>query len=459
MKQDDCNPFAAFDNLVIDNIASFLSLHSTYRLVCACQAYLGFRKSDDVLTPEWFIRRTFQSIDDLELLPLDQESNEKFFLAETFPQMIKCRLIPKFCISSNSCGNGQYLADMLDVSPDSVYTQWMAMFLARLWYLAQRHAKGRSQNNTYTYPQVLLWDFLHAARIMGFCGIPQHDRVFHLHCHLYETIVYATTIELCSIVDPDAASRIEEMALTDIRRLLQQVIESLLVESNDDDAYQRIYSYLRIPNPRAMLDDCDSDEESWYKEEVMEDLSFHGEERISFVGNSDLHVSNHLNDSTGQQFDVLSDIVIEYEQIMEDLHEIYEDITNYSLQDFGVQQTSSRLSSSSQCPPPTLLSRSLHQMGLPQQQKCTNSAIKFVQSLLEGIHFGSAIEVKVRKKSMPDMIFDYGIIFDQNGTVWRGSVLSSDEPDNHGNDDESLLYAMEQTSDEEYIPSDDDTIE
>jgi hypothetical protein len=465
MRQDEDTPFVAIDNLVIEKIASYLSLHSIYQLVCACYANSILRKIE-LLTPEWFIRRTFLPSDDLEVLPLDEESTEKFFLAETFPQMLKCRLIPNFCMSSNSCGIGQYLSDLLDVSPDSVYTEWMAMFLARLWYLAQRHAEGRSKDTKYSYPQILLWDFLHAARIMGCCGIPFHDQVFQLHSHLYETIVFVTTIEICHLVDPDAASRIEDMTLTDIRCLFQQIIESLLVESIDDDACQQIYSYLRTPYSNFLLDESDTEEEKWYMEGAMENLSFSEGEQMPYTDDSHCDVPDHVDDSHVRHFDALSDINMEHRQIIENLHEIHDEIAKYTLQDFGIHQMSTRLLSSSRRPPMMLLSRSLCQMGLPQQQKFTDSVIKFVLYLIEGIHFGSAIEVKVRKASLPKMIFDYGVIFDQNGTVWRGIVLSSDELESYhkvndydvhdDDDDESLPYEMENSSDEEYIPSDEE---
>lgn len=420
-----CSTFMDLDGLVVDHIASFLNFHSIYSWVCAHRGI-----SNDVLTPEWFFQQTLPSRDDFEILPLDDDSQERFYLAETFPQMRKCHFIPKFCIANTSRGIHS-LARWLDVDPNSVYVERIAMIMGRLSWLIGEHADARGSSAALAgvhgtgVTTVCLWDVVCAARFFGFSGVPDHDQVFQLELPAADNFRnFLTTEECCAFVDLEGTSTFDASITAVIRRQMKRFVEMLLTsELDQDEIVEHVTDNLGFESFDA-YHDFDIDDDSLFMEdplpvEVFDDVMFN-------------HEYNHF--------------MLEYNKTMDILRTLHCDLDNFELRDFGICVRGSQMPRSHQLSQSGLVAL-LEEMDTMYPIECayTEPALRFIRVLIEGIHYGSAVEVKVRKRGLVDFTWDYGVLFSDNGTSWRSLVLS---------DDDDQMF--EDGQDEEYSLSDED---
>ena len=431
---DDCNRccsiFMGLDGLVVDHIASFLNWQSIYSWVCA---YRGLE--NEVLSPEWFFQQTLPSRDEFEILPLDEDSQERFYLAETFPQMRKCHFIPKFCMTNTSIGIHS-LARWLDVDPNSVYVERIAMIMGRLLWLMREHAHARGISAALVgvhgrgIANVFLWDVICAARFFGFSSIPDHDQVFEFEVPVTDKFRhFLTTEECCSFIDLEGASTFETASTAMIRRHMKRFVEMLLPsELDQDDIVELITENLGFNSFEArtfpLEHDFDIDDDALFMEELLP---------VEVIDDA---MFNHEYDHFMLKFDKAIDI----------LRTLHSDLDNFDLRDFGICERWSQLPRARRLSQRGLLAHmeeleQLHPIGCVY----TDSALRFIRVLIEGIHFGSAVEVKVQKRGLVDVTWDYGVLFSENGTSWRCLLLSDDDE-----------RVFDEDEDEGYTLSDDD---
>jgi hypothetical protein len=415
-----CDAFAVLDDLAVDHIASFLNLHAIYRWVCACKG-----ESTRVLSAEWFFRQSLLLSHGVEwdVLPLDEDAQERFYLAGMLPQMRMSQFIPKFCVKNPSFGIG-HIAKWLDVDPSSIYVESIALFLGRLLDLAQRHAVFR-----VGYSNVYLWDVLWAARFFGFSTIPDHDRVFEIDSPRDGGHSFVTTGELCStILDPVTVSALDHASVNVMRSHMRSVLEELMLEELDDGGVERIVTNMFDTLPTVPMDQNDNiDMESW----LLEQLEYDCDEEWSTS-----EWQRQQDRSIGEQ------VKIEFHRMIENLRSLYLEIDDYDLEDFGVCLPVHRLKSS----PSELLSY-LKEMGSLQRQKYTNSAVKFIQMLIADIHFGSAVEAKIKKKGPVEQIFEFGVLFGENGTSWKTLLFAEDVDQMSDVEDDDEDYCLSEDED------------
>ena len=72
----------------------------------------------------------------------------------------------------------------------------------------------------------------------------------------------------------------------------------------------------------------------------------------------------------------------------------------------------------------------------------SDSAVRFIQVLIEGIHFGSAVEARVRKRGLVDVTWDYGVLVSANRTSWKCLVISDDDDQMNDDDDDDEVMTM-----------------
>ena len=425
MSEDDttncCETFSSLDGLVVDHIASFLNVHSIYSWVCAHRGALN-----QVLSPEWFFYQTLPSRDKFEILPLDSDARELFYLAEAFPQMRKCRFIPKFCVKKKSMGI-QSLAEWLDVDPNSVYVESIAMLMGRLFGLVRDASECREIGGERPF-NVFLCDVLCAARIFGFSDVPDHDQMFRFDTPLGDARrPFLTIEECCSLVDSEDETSFDVASISVIQRQMQRFVKMLMTSPDHDSEYIDELTMEDLYDESWELpvnDTFDMDIDTWFIDQLVQ--------------------TDDVDDAQMEQ--ARNHFMLEGNKTMDYLKTLHSDLPGYDLIDFGICERRSQL-------PPW---RRLSQDGLKKHLKdleefeyikrvCSNSALRFIQELIEGIHFGSAVEVKVRKRGLVDVTWDYGVLFSANGTSWKCLVISEDDDQIDDDDD-----------DDDYNLSDDD---
>ena len=417
---DHCEGFTCLDELAVDHIASFLNLHSIYRWVCASKG-----AATDVLSPEWFFRKTLVSPDEFEILPLDETAQERFYLAETVRQMRKCRFIPKFCYEHSSGGGIQHIAKWLEVDPASVYVERIAMLMERLVWIAQKHAHPRNR--------LRLQDFIAAARVFGFRCLPQHDRIFQFDFSPFESHRFTTITEWCALQYESSGNIpfVDCSSASVFRAHMCGGVEKAMMLEFSDDTLIDVISYDLLLEPCHTIDmenDDGVDIEDW----LMGSLT----EMPGRDGRSEEYQQRH-------GFSVKEQAKIEFNKYRETLQALHREVEHYEMEDFGVCIASPQLSSDG------LVSymRDQSRDGL----RYTDSAFKFVQLLIEEVHFGSVVEVKVKKQGSIKATWDYGVLFGTNGTTSRNLRLSDDEEDQMTEDDDD--------DDEDYVDGDDALME
>jgi hypothetical protein len=142
----------------------------------------------------------------------------------------------------------------------------------------------------------------------------------------------------------------------------------------------------------------------------------------------------------------LSHSMLEINTKMDNLRTLHSDLENCDLSDFGICARRLQLPSSHRLSQSGLVAH-LEELEKPQPQVCvyTDSASRLIQMLMEGIHFGSAVKVKVRKKGLIDITWDFCVLVAANGTSWKCLTLSDD-----------VNQMIDDEDDEDYTLSDDD---
>ena len=275
---------------------------------------------------------------------------------------------------------------------------------------------------------MFLWDVLCAARIFGFSDIPEHDQVFQFELPASEACNFLTAEECCSLVDPGRVFSIDTASTSEIRVQMQRFVKILLTTSlslDQDDTDELIMDNLRSDSCILPLDDnFNMGVDAWLAEQAVPWHAF-SEAQID-------EARNHF--------------MLEFNKKLDNLGALHGDLENYELSDFGVCERRLQLPYSHRLSQSGLMAH-LEELERPQPIKCmyTDSAVRFIRVLIEGIHFGSAVEVKVRKKGLIDDTWDFGVLFASNGTSWKCLILS---------DDDDLM--IEDDGDGDYSLSDDD---
>jgi hypothetical protein len=366
-----------------------------YRWTSACEG-------TTLLSPEWFFQNSLSCDDDdddfhFQVLPLHDNDREYFYLAETMNQMRKCRFIPKYCFEHRSLGISS-IASFLQVDPNSVYAERIAMLIGRLVHNAQiLMARAGARNS------VNLWDIVTASQAFGFHGqLPPHDELFKVFNDRGEHD-FLTIFEIGGGQDSQRSS-VDYYEET--MRQASCYLETL--HKDFDLTYARDYVMDSVLETIYVVDveDEDTDTEEWLAS--IDAFSVWDED------DDDKQVAHHIRMYGTSPQDLVE---VEVPIIHERLRVQHERFCEMSWEDFGVCMARSRLSIDK-------LKRCVRAVS---EKGWSDSAVRFFQLLIEEVHFGAVVEAKVIKEGPTDATWDYGVLLGKNGTILRNLRLSEDE--------------------------------
>jgi hypothetical protein len=339
---------------------------------------------------------------------MDEDARERFYLTEQTKQMAKCRFIPKYCFRYSS-GGTHAVAQLLKVDPHSVYVERMTMLITSLL----DHSL-RISDHSFSM-DVLLVHMRDAMRAFGFGELPTSDFIWEL-TDLCGRPLHLTTLEMLTAVS-SIKSTFLPSSVDGIRNRLKEFAKLLL--NPDDTLFGMAVDQLReIIVDTALdtiaMDETDLDLDSWLLSETIQREQTQGRQDEYF---------HRYGVSVKQQLEL--ELAANRERVQK-----WEDELDF-ISEFGIAMSFSAHAGLRSC-----VDRLIPNYG----DDYSESALKFLQLVIEDLDKGLALETKVEYGGL---MRDYGVLFGRHGTVWRRFLFSDEDSDPSVMDDDS-----------EYVPSD-----
>eukprot|EP00547_Thalassionema_nitzschioides_P013053 CAMPEP_0194261516 /NCGR_PEP_ID=MMETSP0158-20130606/46068_1 /TAXON_ID=33649 /ORGANISM="Thalassionema nitzschioides, Strain L26-B" /LENGTH=294 /DNA_ID=CAMNT_0039001639 /DNA_START=142 /DNA_END=1026 /DNA_ORIENTATION=- len=285
------------------------------------------------------------------------------------------------------------------------------MLLQRLLTLAQKHVNYRGRGVEFT--KIALDDMIQSAKAFGFEHLPHHDQLFEFF-DLRGNRHFLTALEISEMVYDQNT----EPSLSEIRECFEIVFEHLL-EDDSEVGTSLHYDFLREEKLEELMDsmgDIDMEDDGIDIEEWLEsgmDLEKTLEEKLAEYNETHMVPAEEL-------------INMEIGSLRDGLTTFRASLVSIAKNNFGLYEPKPRLSAS--------LFRKCYSNGLSMSK----SAASFLQLLIEEVHYGIALEAKVKIQGSFEETRDYGILIGRNGTIWKSFLFTDYEilPEDEGSDDE-----------------------